>query len=48
MEAYMTKIYSIRFNEYFMQKQYESLIKNGYHWKQAEKIIIKQWREHGY
>lgn len=37
--------YAIRFNSVIMQKQYENLIKNGYHWKTAEKIVIKQWKE---
>ena len=35
--------YAIRFNNYFMQKQYENLIRDGYHWKTAEKMVVKQW-----
>lgn len=32
--------YAIRFNNRFMQKQYEALIKSGYHWKVAEKRLF--------
>lgn len=35
--------YAIRFNNPLMQKQYENLIRDGYHWKVAEKMVIKQW-----
>lgn len=37
--------YAIRFNNHFMQKQYESLIKSGYHWRVAEKKVIQYWRD---
>jgi hypothetical protein len=41
----MTK-YRIRFQDHFMQKHYENLINNGYHWKTAESKTIKTFNEY--
>lgn len=47
-ENTIRKTYSVRFNSHFMQKQYENLIRDGHHWKTAEKLTVKQWSENGY
>jgi len=36
----------IRFQDEIMQKHYESLIKDGYHWKIAEIKTIKRFEEY--
>jgi hypothetical protein len=36
----------IRFQDSFMQKYYENLIKNGYHWKIAESKTLKTFEEY--
>jgi len=36
----------IRFNDCVMQKHYESLIKNGYHWRTAESKTLKTFKEY--
>jgi hypothetical protein len=41
----MTK-YRIRFQDHFMQKHYENLIKNGHHWKTAESKTLKTFKEY--
>jgi hypothetical protein len=43
----MKKI-KIRFNCKQQQKQYENLIRDGYHWKTSEQKVKKIWQEHGY
>lgn len=37
--------YAIRFNNHFMQTQYENLIRDGYHWRVAERKVIQYWSE---
>lgn len=36
----------IRFNDSMMQRHYESLIKDGYHWKAAERKTIQIFQEY--
>ncbi len=38
--------YSQQFQDHFMQKHYENLIKNGYHWKIAKIKTIKIFKEY--
>ena len=35
-----------RFNDPVMQRHYESLIKDGYHWRTAERKTIKTFQEY--
>lgn len=35
-----------RFQDYFMQKMYENLIKQGLHWKIAQYKTLKTYREY--
>lgn len=38
--------YTIRFQDPVMQKHYENLIKDGYHWKTAENKTLKIFKEY--
>jgi len=35
-----------RFQDIFMQSQYETLVRTGTHWKIAEKEVIKRFKEY--
>ena len=45
MTHYARKL-QIRFNDPVMQKHYETLIKNGYHWRIAERKTIQMFQEY--
>jgi hypothetical protein len=38
--------YRIRFQDPIMQRHYENLMKNGYHWKTAESKTLKTFKEY--
>jgi hypothetical protein len=38
--------YRIRFQDPIMQRHYEDLIKNGYHWRTAERKTIETFKEY--
>ena len=38
--------YRIRFQDPIMQRHYEDLINNGYHWRTAERKTIETFKEY--
>ena len=48
-KAVMAKIkarpsYKVRFQDHFMQRQYEDLIAGGMHWRQAEDKVLRVFK----